>query len=402
MSAFKRKLTRKAFGIMRTIAPKITFGKNIYLFRDADVREILRRDKDFTLRQINEKKIVRRIGEFLLNMDDSPQYRLEVGVLRSIILPEDPERIRNFVRTHSRELAQKLAGKIRFDMVQDFARIIPLRLTGDYMGFPGPDDATMLKWNRDLFADIFLNLSDKPDIAAAGEESAAGLNAYMSDLIAKRKQALEHGARLPNDLLSRLLTKQQGQGPSLDDDGIRRNMAGVLMGGIEPTAKAVTNILDELFHRPDLLAEAREAAENDAIDIVSKIAFEAFRFRPNLPVILRWNESPQTIGGDGRKRRRLKGQKRIFAFINSAMFDGRAFPEPEAFSLDRPKADYLYFGAGLHKCYGNYINYIQIPEMLAALLRIPNLRPVPGRDGKIVKDGTFPDRWLLEVEDPNF
>jgi hypothetical protein len=41
---------------------------------------------------------------------------------------------------------------------------------------------------------------------------------------------------------------------------------------------------------------------------------------------------------------------------------------------------------------------VEIPELLAALLRLPNLRRAPGSEGQILYDGPFPNRLVLEFD----
>ena len=60
--------------------------------------------------------------------------------------------------------------------------------------------------------------------------------------------------------------------------------------------------------------------------------------------------------------------------------------------------EYLHFGYGLHRCFGRAINGVQIPELLAALLRLPGLRRASGGAGRVVNDGPFPERLILEFD----
>jgi cytochrome P450 len=390
MSALSLYLRRSFFALMRSVAPVLPLGKQVWVFRDADVREILRRDQDFTLRPINATNIERRIGPFLLSLDDGPQYQHEVGVLRSMVHQGDVARIRKFVRQLTAELGAELAREGSFDLVSRFTRLVPLRLLETYFGIPGPDPETMLAWNRILFWDIFLNQKNDPSVMQKAEQAAEAFNAYLTELIDFTQSQLQSSATVADTLLSRMIRLQGSDAPSLDNDGIRRTLAGTLLGAEEPIAKACVNILNQFFQRPRILEQAVAAAEKDDLDTVSKLAFEAFRFHPNLPVIIRHAERELQIGPEGKRKRTIPQGKTVYAFIASAMFDRRQFPEPGRFRLDRKREDYLFFGHGLHTCYGNYINYLVIPEMIAALLRIPGLKP----KGKIQFEGTFPDRWL--------
>jgi len=62
---------------------------------------------------------------------------------------------------------------------------------------------------------------------------------------------------------------------------------------------------------------------------------------------------------------------------------------------------YLYsgcndnFGYGLHACFGHYINAIQIPQIVASVLKLKKVRPTPSK--RIKYDGAFPDQFWLSV-----
>lgn len=393
MADFKRAFQRGLFGFARGVLPKVTIGGQILLFRDGDCREVLARDHDFTIRQINEENIGRHIGPFMLAMDDGEQRRRETGIMHSIVRQDDVARIREHTRKTAQDLMAKLAGQAEVDLVQEYTRIVPLRMTGDYFGTPGPDDASMLRWNRLIFWDIFMNFKNDEEIRKNSMVASDEMNAYLLDLIAQRKVAKNSGTRLPDDLLSRLITLQDSDEPSFDDDGIRRNLAGSYMGGIEPISKAVCNILGQLFRHKEMMAAAQKAVQAKDIGELGKVVFEAYRFHPNLPVVVRYNEKEQYIGGkDGRKKRKLKAGKKIFAMVGSAMFDKRAWTAPKSFNPNRPRDKYLYFGDGTHKCWGAYINYIVIPEMIMAFFQNGCLHP---KSLEVEMDGTFPDKWIF-------
>jgi cytochrome P450 len=77
------------------------------------------------------------------------------------------------------------------------------------------------------------------------------------------------------------------------------------------------------------------------------------------------------------------------------MFDASAFPQPGRVVAGRPLDGYLHFGHGMHTCFGLHINSVQIPELVAALLRLPGLRRAPGREGRIAYDGPFPEHLVV-------
>lgn len=390
---FKQSLQRRGLALARAVAPKVTSGNTILLFRSADVLEVLSRDKDFTIAEVNGPHIGRHIGDFMLGMDDSPKYQQDVRIMRRAVHPGDIDRVRLFFREKAEFIAEGFSGS--FDLVESFSRHIPYLMMGDYFGVPGPDKASMLRWNRTIFWDIFLDLKQDPTIRANALESSKEMLAYLHDLIEEKKEEMKAGILPSDSMLSRLLAMQEGALPSFTDQEIPGNLSGTYMGFLEPTNKAMVNILRQFFARPDVLAQAREAALADDAERMLGLAMEAMRFHPNGPLLMRYSPKEQYIGGqDGRKKRRIPAGKTLYLMTQSAMFDPRAVENPETFNPYRPRGIYLYFGYGLHTCFGNYINYVSIPEMLISLLKRTHLKPV----AKPVFEGPFPDQWQWLAE----
>ena len=387
MSQFKRSLTRFLIGIPRSFTPVLNVGKFALVLRDAEVREVLDRNQDFTIEEINYENIHRHIGPFILGLDDGERYQRDIGILRGIIRKDDTDRIRAFSRRVSQELVDQFNGE--FNLIWEYTRKVPLLFCGDYFGVPGPNPKDMLRWNRTIFWDIFLDLKGKPEIRAAAEKSAKEMKVYLHELLAGNKAIMNNGGRLADNLFNRLLGLQLGEKPHFNDDEICGNIAGVYMGAIEPISKSMVNVLGQVYSRPAVLAEAKEAAAKDDVKTLANIAWEALRFHPNAPALMRFSEKEQRIG----KGKRIKAGKKVLLMTQSAMFDPRAVNEPKKFISGRPFERYLYFGYGQHTCYGNYINFIVIPEMLNALFKHPTLQP----KGKVVWEGPFQDEWQFGV-----
>jgi len=58
----------------------------------------------------------------------------------------------------------------------------------------------------------------------------------------------------------------------------------------------------------------------------------------------------------------------------------------------------MHFGFGLHTCFGQYINRVQIPHILKAVLKRRGLRRASGPEGQIESVGPFPVHLVLEFD----
>jgi cytochrome P450/glutathione S-transferase len=380
-------LLRAAFWLLRKIRPVLILGRTVVVTRYRDVINVLERDEVFTIAQINGARMDGAHAPFILGWDRSAQYDREVGILRRAVGPADLVALRGVVARHCEDAINAARGTGRIDLVGSLARVVAMRTVGDFFGTPGPNEQTMIRWMRVLFYQLFLNRSNDVNITRTAALYADCLRDYLAALIIERKKHLESGA---DDVLSRLLKMQSGPGDSLDDDGVRRNVSGLIVGAVDTTSAAVAQALDQLLDRPDELAAACAAAKAGDLDTVSKFVFEALRFNPQTAGLLRYCPDGAAIGE--RSATAIPAQSTVILATLSAMFDPAAFERPGAFRIDRTDAPSLHFGAGLHTCFGRAINRVQIPQIAAALLKQPGLRRV----GPALYDGPFPDRLVVE------
>lgn len=391
-------LLRKLAWPFLRVMPTIAFRNLVIVTRHADVQEVLARDEDFTVAEVNAVAMDRVNGPFILGMDRSPQTLRERSLLERCVHHGDTERIRAFAAATAAELVDQARPRGRVDVVQDLARPAAVRLVASYFGVPGPDEATLKRWMRTIFRETFLNGAGAADVRRAGEASAAELHAFTDDLIATRQAQIRAGEPTPDDFLTRLVRLQADDETRLSDEGVRRNVGGVIVGAVETTSKAVAHATEQLLRHRSAFEQARRAALAGDVETVGRYAFDALRFNPINPVLSRYAARPSVLAAGTRREQRIAEGRKVYAAVLPAMFDPKVFPRPGQLRGDRPLSSYLHFGHGLHTCFGRYVNLVEIPELMAALLRLENLRPAPGADGAMLYDGPFPDRYLLDFD----
>lgn len=382
-------LLRPAFGAIRRFAPVLRVGSRVLVTRHADVVDVLRRDTDFTVAEVNAGPMERWSGPFILGMDRGERYEREATALRRAAPASDLDRVRRLVAGNAAGLVEAARPAGRLDVVQDLARPTAARTVAGYYGVPGPDEASLMRWLRAMFDAVFLDNGRRS--TAAARLTVAEYRPYMEALIRSRRAALAAGEEVPDDVLTRLVAMAEEE-PWLDDDGVRRSINGIVVGAVDTTSKAVTHIVDELLRRPMALEATRRAAADGDIDAVRGYAWEALRFRPHAPLLQRRSHGAP-IGGHG-----VPSGKTVLVGVMAAMFDPAAFPHPGGFRPDRPEDAYLHFGHGMHTCFGRAVNRVQIPELVAAVVTLPGLRRAPGREGRILYDGPFPDRLVVAFD----
>jgi cytochrome P450 len=374
-------------------------GKTALVTRHADCVEVFCRDEDFTISELNAPVMDRVNGPFILGMDRGPQYDRENGILERCVHSGDLDRIRALVRTTAGELVDAARPHGRIDVVNGLARVTAARVIGSYFGIPGPDEATLMRWMRSIFYETFMNVTRDPGVQKAGEASGAEFHAYVHRLIAERRAQLAGGdGDAPDDFFTRLVRLASEPDTRLSDEGIIRNIGGVVVGALDTTSKATTHAVSELLRRRDALAGARRAAHEGGGEAVTPYVLEALRFNPLNPVLSR-KAARDTVVAEGTPRRhRVPAGCAVVVAVGSAMFDPEVFEQPERFRTDRPQSAYLHFGHGMHTCFGEQVNLVQMPEIVAALLKVDGLRLAPGSEGRMIYDGPFPDRLIVELE----
>lgn len=376
----------RAFALLRRRAPIVSSRRLAVVSRADDVREVLGDHEHFTVARY-EPKMTAITGPFILGLDDTPLYRHDHAALRAAVRPEDVPAVGEAMLAAARERVAASGGRI--DVVAGLADPAIDRVLAGYFGTPGPDVATQLRWARNLFQEIFINVGDDPRVRERALADAAQMRPHLDALIAARRAALESGAGAPDDVLTRLL-RAQGSDGALHDIAIRHNLIGLIVGWIPTVSKAFALAIEELLHRPAELESAQRAARAGNRELVGAHVFEALRFRPQNWALLRTCAADRTVAQGTPRATTIRAGATVYAGTQSAMFDAAAVTAAGEFRIDRPWSDYAHFGHGLHACFGLEINRVQLPALATALLEGPRIGRAPGRAGRLRWRGPYP------------
>jgi cytochrome P450 len=184
---------------------------------------------------------------------------------------------------------------------------------------------------------------------------------------------------------------------ALDPTGIRRNIAGIIVGAVETTSECVANVIDFFLDEPELLMRATAVAREGSLEEFRGYVFEALRFNPQASLLIRIARTESVLARGTARETRVAKNTAVLVGLLSAMFDPEELDAPEEFNPARPARHYLHFGDGLHQCFGRHINALQLPIIVRAILRLPDLR----RAGAIELDGPFPNRLLVNFKPPH-
>lgn len=250
-----------------------------------------------------------------------------------------------------------------------------------------------MRWMRTIFRQIFLNLTNNKKMASDAVKSSKEMIEYLNWVISTTRAQMARGKEPADNFFARLIRDS-----SLDQETIVRLIGGTIVGVVDTSSQAIAQALNQLLDRPDALKAAHEAALKREHGVVTDYVFEALRFNPQNPLLIRYCESPYRIAKGTKRETLAKEGSIVIAGTMSAMFDRNVVDSPNEFHAGRPKETQIFFGHALHTCFGEHIARVMVPVVIESLLRAKGLRRAAGSKGRLRYDGSFPDRLIVEFE----
>jgi cytochrome P450 len=368
-----------------------------------DVIEVLSSPETFSARLYAPKMDPVVEGPFMLARDHTPINWREKSIMRTMLCPEDLPRVRDLAGKYTDEALDKCAKNGRIEVVASIGRLTPVRICGEYFGFPGPDVASMFRWSRAFQADMFKNIANDPAVHQASVAAGAEMRAYLQTLLKQKQHSLaaaapqKPGQGTPSsNIFDRLIHTQLDPAIPFDDTRVVANVAGLLIGSVETTSQAIVQVLEQMLERPDARDAARKADQASDDTAFDALVMEALRFNPINPLVFRFTERDTPLAAGTPHGTELPAKSIVFACTASAMFDSAAFANPDKFDSSRAKDLYLHFGYGHHTCLGQLVATAMISESVKRLLRRPGIKLLPGEEGRIdFKNGPFPESFTV-------
>lgn len=329
-----------------------------HVFRYDDVQRVLSEHPVFSSRmRAGREPDQNHLFASSLISTDPPRHRQlrslvsEAFTLRAVAALEP--RIAEIVA----ELLDRVAGRGSMDLIDDFAYPLPVIVIAELMGIPAEDRDRFKRWS-DIVVSQVREYESSPARAAAQQEMAE----YFFAMIERRRR--DPG----EDLISRLLAAQV-DGEHLSVMELLGFCALLLVAGNETTTNLLGNAVLTFTEWPGTIE--RLGAESGALPSAIE---EVLRFRSPVQCMFRITTQDTTLGGTP-----IPAGSRLAAWIGSANRDGRQFPDPETFAVDRHPNRHLAFGQGIHFCLGAPLARLEARVALSALLaRLPGLRLAPG------------------------
>jgi cytochrome P450 PksS len=295
--------------------------------------------------------IVRTLANHMLSMDEPDHRRLrdivDEAFRRRAILEMEPR-----ILAIADELADGLfAQGIPADLVEGYARQLPLAVICELLGLPLADRAKFTAWAGGFtrFTGTIGFISMIPKIVV----SFYAMRRYL-------ERQLEVARESGGEGLIAELVRVEKNGGQISRNEMVSMVFLLLFAGHETTTHLISGSVHELLKNPGL----REWLEEDWSR--ANLAVEEFlRFLSPVQFTKpRYVRRELELGGI-----RLKKGEQIIAMLVAANLDPQANAHPEKLDLERRPNRHIAFGTGIHFCLGHQLARIEGICALKALFR---------------------------------
>jgi cytochrome P450 len=371
-------LLRTGLGLAREIRPVARLGSTVLVTSSEAVREVLGREQDFLSGVLYAPKM--KLGPFVLGMDKTERYLAERAALVRA-LDNKADTFSQLVAEEARAAVNTLGGGV-VDLVSSFVEPVMMRAASRLYGVStagakssyldaSEGDATFALWLRKLGAVIGSSSPAPFGLEALALRIADDVLPYLRRAVASQRDQPDHAS-----VIGALIADRESP---LDDAGIVRSVGGMLTAGAT-ICKAFSHALHALLERPEELRAAAAAAAQGDTERVRAYQWEALRFQPVFPLLVRYCPHATQIGAHGPHASAVPASATVIVAPVTAMFDRAVTEEPETFRVGRPAQSYLHFGVGQHRCIGEWLAGAALPAMFSALCELPGwIDTAPGR-----------------------
>jgi pulcherriminic acid synthase len=300
----------------------------------------------------------------------------EHSLRRALVVPafrgsELQDKFLPVIERNARELIDGFRDAGQADLVEDFATHFPVNVIVDMLGLDKADHARFHRWYTSIIA--FLgNLSQDPQVTAAGMRTQQEFAAYMIPVIQERR---EH---LGDDLLSNLC-RAEIDGVRMSDQDIKAFCSLLLAAGGETTDKAIASVFANLLQHPDQLQEVRRDRS-----LIDRALAETLRYSPPVHMIMRQPAEDVTLSGGT-----IPAGSTVTCLIGAANRDRARYADADQFNIFRTDLDnenafsaaanHLAFALGRHFCVGALLAKTEVEVGISQLLdAMPGVRLADG------------------------
>jgi cytochrome P450 len=289
-----------------------------------------------------------------LGTTDPPRHDRLRALAESAFLKRNVEHLAGPTKRIAAEAVDAILARGRFDFVADFSSRVTVGIIFQMMGLPATDHAEIRR-------KVVLSISTDKALRGRNAEQMrafADLGEFIAEQVAARR-------RSPTADVVTALATAEIDGDRLTDREVVLTSATFIMAGVESLSSFMNMFALNLHDHPGERAKLRA----DWSLLLPAIE-ESLRFNTSAQRFKRLVMRDVELHGECLEA----GDKVVLAY-GSANRDGRKFPDPDRYNVERRPQGHLGFGAGAHFCLGNQLaRLVTATAMREFLERIPGYR----------------------------
>lgn len=294
---------------------------------------------------------------------DRPAHRMQRSLANKAFSPRRVTALEGRIREIAHEFVDRFAGRGHADIQAEYADRVPGTINTELLGIRTEDQPKYHDW---VLAWVDALAGDE-----AAQERAAGASldffTYFTELIGGRRQVLDDGGELPDDLLTALITAEV-DGERYDDLTLMLILQVLITGGEETTSGGIGSGLMLLCQHPEQLELLRRDRS-----LLPNAVEEILRFVSPVQAMFRNTGAPVTIAGVD-----IPADAKVRLVYGAANRDPAVFGDPDRFDISRDLKELrgqISFGGGIHACLGaSMARKLLTITLDTALDRLPGLR----------------------------
>ena len=269
----------------------------------------------------------------VIMFEDPPVHTTHRGLMSRVFTPRRMAELEDQIRAFCVRSLDPLVGSEGFDIIDELARVMPMRVIGMLLGIPEQDQVVV----RNKTDNNLRTVPGKP--MEVQEDKVASGELFV--------EYIEWRAQHPSDdLMTHLLNAEfedeTGQRRTLTREEVLTYTSVIAGAGNETTGRLIGWLAKCLAEHPD---QRRQVVEDRTL--LPRVIDETLRFEPTGHSTARYTVQDIELHGVT-----IPAGSPVLLIAASANRDPRRYADPDAYDLHRPDIQHLTFGFGLHFCLG--------------------------------------------------
>ncbi len=296
-----------------------------------------------------------------LVFNDDPYHARVRRLLAAAFTPRKLNELKPIIETVTSNLLDKLAEQKEFDLMDDYALVLPTEIIANMLGIDDETRPLLHNYSNKILGALDPAISKQT--LDEGNDAVTEFGDYLAGLIKHRRANPDEGGQ--GEVLAALIFGEVN-GETLSDVELVQNCIFLLNAGHETTANLTANGIGVLLDYPD---QFKRLVEDSSL--IETAVNEFLRFDSPVQLGNRKLTDDVEIGG-----KVLKKDTYLHLALGGANRDPDVFDDPESVDIGRKKNPHFAFASGRHICLGNTLSRIEGCTAIGKLIeRFPGLRP---------------------------